>query len=677
MNPKNRLKTALLSIADHEVPETTNLWPKVAARLKQKESTNMNPKLKLAWTLALVLLALALATGVAYAIYNYFKGDPGMESVTNAGLVTNLKVTALPTTLPTPTAPAPASTNGTAQTLKGVTLTLNWIYLEDGWQSFGFHIANLTASQHLGEPILHFGALTPLQYRGAAMTLTPADGGLDGKYVAYQIVRNDATYMISDTFTDFALEIPLLAADGTLLDTFRYVAPHEQIHIIDGSGGGNLYSTDSNGMTMSVEWTSFTPHDTRARICYDRPDLKLEQISLQASNETEDVLQAPALAVQKITPAGNGCVEAVFAPLAPDATAIRLLVNSLKDKDGTDFKGTWEVILDTLPSQVVIPGITPRSEKSIGNVKITLIQAYVDAARAAVVFRIDGWETKQMPGNIEARITDENDKPFNASSSMSNSQDDPNQFSASFNFASSGDSTFSPNYPLTGDHFNGKLVIDLRDENGNSLQTFKLDLNLPLGQAKEIHVGQTVTANGVQMRLEMFKISPSYTYAYICYKKPSPEDWQFSWNKTSLKIGETEGHLDGGMLLSDSDMDLGKSPEPGWKVPTEKGRCIKLGFPVGMNTDKPETLTLTIDRLELSPNESGIPNDQLQTARQKLREQGIEIDWITQSGNGGGGAGPSITKKPDGMTDQEVLERFYDAFGYYFKGPWVFTVEIK
>jgi hypothetical protein len=102
---------------------------------------------------------------------------------------------------------------------------------------------------------------------------------------------------------------------------------------------------------------------------------------------------------------------------------------------------------------------------------------------------------------------------------------------------------------------------------------------------------------------------------------------------------------------------------------------VKLGFPIGHH-NQPESMTLTISELEQSVPE-GIPDDQLQAARQRLLVQGVDMDWVTSSGAGGGGGGPVINKKPEGMTDDQVMHLFYEALGYYYPGPWTFTVEIK
>lgn len=67
-------------------------------------------------------------------------GDPGLQSVQDAGLVTDLDVTAQPTILPTQTparTPQPASSPALSQTLEGVTLTLDWVYLEEGRLAMG------------------------------------------------------------------------------------------------------------------------------------------------------------------------------------------------------------------------------------------------------------------------------------------------------------------------------------------------------------------------------------------------------------------------------------------------------------------------------------------------------------------------------------------------------------
>jgi len=121
--------------------------------------------------------------------------------------------------------------------------------------------------------------------------------------------------------------------------------------------------------------------------------------------------------------------------------------------------------------------------------------------------------------------------------------------------------------------------------------------------------------------------------------------------------------------------NIGKGLKPDWVIPVNTGRCVVVGYPVGHH-NRSETLTLTIGELEQSLPEV-IPDEQIQMARQKLRQEGIEMDWVVSFGNGGGGGGPVITKKPEGMTDEEVIRRFYELLGYYYPGPWSFGVPVN
>jgi hypothetical protein len=216
-------------------------------------------------------------------------------------------------------------------------------------------------------------------------------------------------------------------------------------------------------------------------------------------------------------------------------------------------------------------------------------------------------------------------------------------------------------------------------QNFTSLAEFHFDLDLPLYPAKVLEVMQRVNVDGVEMLLQKVTVTPSFTYAYICYNKPGAgdfSDWGVAYVGTSLRIGEDESTMNTQMLLFDSDIgDPGKGPEYGWKSPITTGRCVKIGFPVGHH-NRLETLTLTIPQLEQSIPEV-IPDADVRQAQEQLKREGIEIEYVTFTGNGGGGGGPVIKKKPEGMTDEAAYQRFIEALGYVYKGPWVFTVEIR
>jgi hypothetical protein len=129
MNIDDSLWKALWQTAVNDIPENVNLWPLIKAKVSLKEVATVHPRLKLSLTVVIVLVALIVVATVAYACYRLMI-DPGLQSVENAGLVSNLNQTAEPTVFATvPTQLAPAV--GLSKTLNGITVTLNWAYADE------------------------------------------------------------------------------------------------------------------------------------------------------------------------------------------------------------------------------------------------------------------------------------------------------------------------------------------------------------------------------------------------------------------------------------------------------------------------------------------------------------------------------------------------------------------
>jgi len=68
MMREERLQQALEGIAARQVPETTNLWPRLSARIEERKSLMQTLRARPALALFILLLALALLTGVVYAV---------------------------------------------------------------------------------------------------------------------------------------------------------------------------------------------------------------------------------------------------------------------------------------------------------------------------------------------------------------------------------------------------------------------------------------------------------------------------------------------------------------------------------------------------------------------------------------------------------------------------------
>jgi hypothetical protein len=669
------IRKSLESIARNNIPENTNLWPRLAARLEHKYMLPMTVKWKLVWTIVLVLLGLSAVTGAAYAFYRYFN-DAGLESVSQAGLVSTVNATAQPTRLPTATLPEPVTVIGDSQTLEGVSLTLEWVYLMDGQQAFGFSANGLEGGKTLGMPKMAFGRLIPEQYRGAGLAIKDDTQPVVGTFVVNQIVRDDATFGKSDTRSDVSIVIPLLDGNGQVLNTFRFKVKNELVHA-GPFAGGNTYSTRSNGLEISLDWIQLKSKTVQARLCFTSPgekDWSLVAPTLQLGADPNQVaasVPVPASQSTTLTTENGIRCEQVTFPVSPvGAQAFYLVVKRLASSSGEILSGEWAFNWNQLPERMQFPGIVPLeptqlSENIGGDVTVTLVKAYADVARMLFFVNMQGPRAGYSIFNAE--LKDANGNALNTGIGIGSPPDDPSLWSIEF----------YPEAEFVPGTFRGQLTLGITAQPGDGSWEVeaKFDLDLPVYLAVIYEPRQIVTANGVEMLLQRVEITPSYTQVILCYPKPTSADWSIGLSAL-VTVGKDSAGLQSARLLFDSQGGYGpKNPAPDWSPPIKTGRCVKAGFPVGHH-GRPEGLVLNIAELEQSFPEV-IPDEQIQAARQKLLAQGIDMDWVTSSGNGGGGGGPVINKKPEGMTDEQVMRVFYEALGYYYPGPWTFMMEIK
>jgi hypothetical protein len=673
------IRKSLEGIARQNIPENTNLWPGLAARLERKDMRSMNLKWRLVWMILLVLLGLFALTGVAYAFYRYFNNDAGLQSVSNAGLLATVNVTAQPTSNPTPTPPAPVTVIGDSQTLEGVSLTLSWIYLMDGQQAFGFSAAGLAGGKMLGMPEMGFGRLIPQQYRGAGLDLKDDLQTVTGVYVVNQLVRDAATFGNTDTHTDVSISIPLLDGYGQVLNTFRFVVNDELIHA-GPFAGGNIYSTVANNLEMDLDWIKLSSKTVQARLCFIPPDGKdwrLVAPTLQLAvdpNQLASTTPAPAAPTMPITDEnGIRCQVATFPVSMPAAQIFFLKAAELATPSGETLQGDWTFNWNQLPGQMQFPGIAsleaaPLTTETISSdTSVTLEKAYADIFRMIFVVSIKSSQAGLVVSS--AALKDASGADLNTGVGITSQQDDPpGRFTVELDPINE--------FEFKSGQFKGDLTLGIGSQFGSNTSQAHFNVDVPVYPAIVTDPMQTVSANGVEILLQRIKVTPSFTKAYLCFKKPSQADWSIG-SYSTMKIDEDTGILSYSIFLFDSD-NIGstpKNPEPGWVSPVQTGRCVAAGFTVGHH-GKPEVLTLNIAELEQSASEVN-SNDQVQAARKKLLAQGIDMDLVTSSGNGGGGGGPVINSKPAGMTDDQVMQLFNEAMGYYHPGPWTFTVGIN
>lgn len=672
----NRMKAALENIARAGIPENTNLMPSITARI-EKEKMSMKPGFRLTWSFVLAILALILATSVAYALYRYF-ADPGLQSVNEAGMITDLNSTAQPNLLP-PGTPDGSLSFATIideqQTQNDVQITLDWIYLLDGQQTFHISSSGLPTGTRFGMPEVVYADVIPEQYSGAIFSLDD-DLATSGLYVSNQIIRKNGQF---GGQVDVRIDIPLLE-NNIEINRFSFNLEDVSVIVPNGGGGGDSFSVRVNGVDMRLVHSIVAPSYTAARVCYEMPsqgkDWVADNITVEFGDEAQ-VMSEPVTVdtyTQVSDENNERCADISFpkGKSVGDTFFIVKVENLTVTGTQEQYEGPWAFYTSFVDASHV-PGLisatstssAPIDSKTVGDLTAVLEWAYVDANRVAYTVHFDGWQESYFLSM--ASLRDENGGEINSSFGSQNVENDPTTFTLDF----------TPAERLTGERFSGSLVLGVSNDpnNPSSLVEFSFELDLPIYPARIMDVKETVTAHDIPMLLDRVSMTPSYTVAYICYPKPSAFDWM-TGQAISLQIGEDKANTWTYELLFDSDYgDVGKGPEPDWTPPITSGRCIKVGFPVGHH-DKAETLILTVNSLEQSIPEV-IDDTEVKKAQAKLEALGIEMDYVTFSGNGGGGGGPVFNKLPSGMSQQTAYREFMKALGYVYEGPWVFTFNLE
>ena len=257
------------SVAREHIPDDASVLPQIMARVAQKEPVAMNTRWRLIWTIVLVALGLGLATTVGYAVYrNFF--DPGLQSVQDAGLTTDVQATAQPTILPESgqvvLAPHPATLLGLEQSDQGVSVRLEWVYLEESHLGFGFTAQGLDDGLRFGAPRVDFGSAQPEQYRGGSLALRRSGAGYAGVVVLNQLVREG----VMNGAVDMQIDLPLVKlVDGQeqAVADFHYSVQGVPVSAGQNLGTSNPYAVRVDGQALQLEFMAFTPQEVSADLC--------------------------------------------------------------------------------------------------------------------------------------------------------------------------------------------------------------------------------------------------------------------------------------------------------------------------------------------------------------------------------------------------------------------------
>lgn len=275
-------KIRLVTLMPEPSSEFVNeLWNQLSKQRSHKPS--LKDRFRLAFrptwaVVAAILLALAILfiglgpQRVYAAVRQLFGlGDPGLQSVQDAGLVTDLNVTAMPTIFPTNSpvgTPQPASSVEQRQTLEGVTLTLDWVYLDEGRLALGMKFTPLPANITLDTPRVTFDGITPLQMQGYSQSLRSDEN--QAVYVSYQVIHAEAV----GGKAKITVEVPLVKQNGneqTVLANFHFDI--KDVLVLTGQTLPiqQTYAVQRNGVEVRLNSVRVMPSYTEVVACYDFP----------------------------------------------------------------------------------------------------------------------------------------------------------------------------------------------------------------------------------------------------------------------------------------------------------------------------------------------------------------------------------------------------------------------
>lgn len=686
-------------VIQEKIPSNLSLTERIMKEARQSPRQVPPLRLKLSTSLVIAIAALILLSSAVYAVYRLIV-DPGLQSIQQAGLATNLGVTAQPTLLPTIPPPVPPSAWVVAQsqTVEGVTMTLDWVYLDSTRLLFGIHYSKLPADVSVGFPAVTVNGQVPGKDRQPSKFLRSTNS--QAIYLSNQITQSSPL----EKTVALEIAIPLLRNEDrteTQVAAFHFSLPDVPSYAGQTLNFHQTVAASVNGVEIQLHSMRLTPLSVDAVICPS--PLSSAAFSVQQATLSGDGFgKREFTSRQTVEDQGTACQKVSFEPQGLEENhQITLTVN----KD-------WKFDID-LPTEDRIPGVKelpppPSPEllaaQAIDQVTMTLDWVFVDAKRIAFGYTISGLpdlpEAAILGGTIA--VSDGQGNPYSSgyggSSTLQRSEDRPGELTGTW-------SMFLPN-PLAEDQITLNIDITLDGTHGNDWNYIigniiypisgptdetigSIPLVIPTGLVGTYHFeittrvypvtilqpGQAIEAHGIPMELVQAELTPSFSSFIVCYNKPTAADWMVSGEAYMLS-GIEQTSIGGYSLLRDSQFVMKNPVElPSTSIGGENFRCAKVDFNLG-HSNQERTITLTIPALERSSPEV-FPQSELDAAYAKLKEQGIEMTYITMRGGGGGGGTWQYTKLPEGMTEEEAYARLIDALGYRTPGPWVFTLKYQ
>ena len=220
--------------------------------------------------------------------------DAGLKAVQEAGLVTELGLTAEPTLIQSadshPAVPYDVFPLSLSQTVQDITVTLDWVYVDEGRMTISLTTGPLPHNLQFEVPSIIVNGVPTFGLGRSSQSSD--DNGTQILFDMTQVVQVDND---GDTI-DIVLDFPLVNQanpEGDPLATF-----HFDLEDIPVYRGTNIPLTQTSSVTLDgveiqVKSIRVTPSTTEINICYDFPpgdeyDFYLPQPSLQIDDSPEE-----------------------------------------------------------------------------------------------------------------------------------------------------------------------------------------------------------------------------------------------------------------------------------------------------------------------------------------------------------------------------------------------------
>jgi len=144
MNEDQPVREALNRIACENVSDNIDLTPRTLMQINQL-STTKSPRMRIKWAILATFLVLVGFTSIAAYAYYRNMVDPGLQSVENAGLITNLELTGQPSKINT-NAATPSPDGRLAVAPSGVSARVDWAFADESRIAMQFTVFGLSLS---------------------------------------------------------------------------------------------------------------------------------------------------------------------------------------------------------------------------------------------------------------------------------------------------------------------------------------------------------------------------------------------------------------------------------------------------------------------------------------------------------------------------------------------------